>query len=186
MSRLTDYEQDQTRKKLEKDLDYNLALMNAWKNVTRNYKKNGEPFAALKQNFNGAGVYDAKYSMHSNEKEISVSANTQLSGWISDSISNSALARYDKERFNPSEDRIINETLLEPYFYLTVDEIETRIKDKIKYYEGRVEELKKALDDLNKDIDIMNNLLDYMSKEIAKMSPDAASYFKDKVIRHYY
>lgn len=186
MKNLTAYEQEQARQKIEKDLDRNTALLEGWKKVTRNYKKDGKPFANLKQNFTGASIHNAAYSMHSQEKEIGITVVTKMSGYQSDYISNSALVKYDGEEFKPTEDRIIKESFLEPYFYLTPDEIETRINKKIAYYEGRIKELNKALEALNKDLETMTNLLEYMAGEISKMSPEAASFFKEKVLRHYY
>lgn len=186
MKTLTSYEQKQAKDKLERDLDRNMAFLNAWKSVTRNYKKDGKPYANLKQNFNGLNVHNAPYTMHSQEKELSITVKTNLSGYQTDYISNSALVKYDGEIFNPSEDRIIKESFLEPYFYLNADEIEYRIKKKIEYYEERVNTLKKAIDGLNQDIEIMTNLLEHMANEISKMSADSASFFKENVIRKFY
>lgn len=181
---MSNYEMSQAKSKLERDLDRNISLLNAWKSVTRNYKKNGESFANLKQNFNGVTVCAAPYSMHDKEKEIHVNTKSNLNGYISDFISNSECVRYSS--LNPSEDRIIKESFLEPYFYLTADEIQEKINIKIAYYEKRVQELNVAIDGLNQDLEIMANLLDTMANEISKMNCDMASWFKENIIRKYY
>lgn len=186
MKALTTYEQEQARKKIEKDLDYNKSLLEGWQKVTRNYKKDGKPFANLKQNFNNVYIKNSISSLHPEEKEICISVCSNMSGYLSDWITNSALIRYEGEEFKPSEDRIIKESFLEPYFYLTTDEIEIKINKKIEYYSRRIEELNKALEALNKDLETMTNLLEYMAGEISKMSPEAATYFKREILRNYY
>lgn len=184
MKTMTNYEMLQAKEKLERDLDRNVTLLNAWRSVTRNYKKNGESFSNLKQNFNGVSVYNAPYSMHSKEKEIHVHAKSERNGYISDSISNSECVKYTK--FQISEDRVIKESFLEPYFYLNADEIQEKINSKIEYYTKRVNELNIAIDGLNHDLEIMSNLLETMSNEISKMNSDMASWFKENIIRKYY
>lgn len=184
MKNFTDYEIKKATENLERDLDRCTCLLNAWKGVTRNYKKNGEPFANLKQNFNGCTVKPSPYSLHSYEKEISVCTSTKMNGYITDEFSSSETVNHTK--FTPSEDRIIKESFLTPYFYLTVDEIEKKIQDKISYYEKRVEEIEKAIEKQNIDIEIMSNLLKTMAEEIEKLSPDMATFFKREIIRSYY
>lgn len=184
MKTMTNYEMLQVKEKLERDLDRNITLLNAWKSVTRNYKKNGESFSNLKQNFNGVSIYAAPYSMHDKEKEIHVHAKSERNGYISDSISNSECVKYTK--FQIAEDRVIKESFLEPYFYLNADEIQEKINSRIEYYESRVNELNKAIDGISHDLEIMQNLLNTMADEISKMSADMASYFKEKIIRNYY
>ena len=49
MKNFTDYEKENIKKELEKNLDYHKALLKAWEQVTRNYKKDGKPFQDLQK-----------------------------------------------------------------------------------------------------------------------------------------
>lgn len=182
--KLTDNQKNETMTKLEKELDLHESLCKAWQGVTRNYKKNGEPFANLQQNFNGLTVSGASYSLHANEKELSVTTKTNRSGYQSESIHNTELAKHT--RFEVDESRIIKESYLEPYFFLTVDELQTLIDEKINYHLKRVSDLKKAIEENEKDNKIIENILEYMGKEFEKINPDTAQIFKASIIRNYY
>lgn len=136
---------DEIKTELAKRLDAAETLRAAWEKVERCRKKDGSDFVALAKNFKNAGVYDSQYSMVP-EKEIRVFGFSKFSGYVDDSVRNRELARYSKREV--SADRIKKESFLEPYFYLTVDEIFEEIAAKIAYYTRRVEiltaELKKA------------------------------------------
>ena len=92
MKNFTDYEKENIKKELEKNLDYHKALLKAWEQVTRNYKKDGKPFQDLQKNFNNARVYNAAYSMVTT-KEIRVDTCTKLNGYQHESIENRELAK---------------------------------------------------------------------------------------------
>lgn len=134
---------DAIKTELRKSIDRAETLKAAWEKVERCTKKNGEDFAALAKNFKNASVYDSAYSMVP-EKEIRVSGFSKYSGWISDEIKNRELARYSKKEVAP--DRIIKESFLAPYFYLTVSEMFDDIAAKIAYYAGRIEKLTAELE----------------------------------------
>lgn len=183
MKNFTDYEKENIKKELEKKLDYHKALLEAWQKVTRNYKKDGKPFQDLQKNFNNARVYNKAYSMKP-EKEIRVDTCTKLNGYINESVDNCELAKYTK--FTPDESRIIKESFLEPYFYLTLEEIEAKIEERKAYHEKRIAELEKAIKENKKDNERAEKILEYIEKELAKVNPDAASLYKEKLIRKYY
>ena len=183
MKNFTDYEKENIKKELEKNLDYHKALLKAWEQVTRNYKKDGKPFQDLQKNFNNARVYNAAYSMVTT-KEIRVDTCTKLNGYQHESIENRELAKYTK--FTPDESRIIKKSFLEPYFYLTLDEIEIKIDEKKAYHAKRIAELEKAIRENKKDTERAEKILEYIEKELAKVNPDAASLYKEKLIRKYY
>ena len=183
MKQFTDYEKTKTRENLEKQLDYHKSLVTAWKKVTRNYKKNGEPFADLAKNFNGVSISNARYSLKP-EKEITVFTQTEKNGYQSESINNADLVKYSN--IKPDESRIIKEPCLEPYFYLTIDEISGKIAEKIETHEKRIAELEKAIRENNKDNSIMEKLLDTIAAELAKVNPDTARIYRKKLIRNYY
>lgn len=183
MKQFTDYEKTKTRENLEKQLDYHKSLATAWEKVTRNYKKNGEPFADLAKNFNSVSISNARYSLKP-EKEITVCTQTEKNGYQSESISNADLVKYSN--IKPDESRIITEPCLEPYFYLTIDEIGVKIAEKIEIHEKRVAELEKAIRENDKDNNIMEKLLETIAAELAQVNPDTASFYKSEIIRKYY
>lgn len=141
---------DELKTTLKKDIDKAETLLHAWEAVERVTKKDGGDFAALAKNFKNASVYDSGYSLVAT-KEITVSGWSQFSGWISDKIENREIARYSKRTV--SDDRIIKETCLEPYFYKTVSEIFEDI-------ETRKEQLKKQIADYKRDLENAKKLFD--------------------------
>jgi len=184
MMTFNDYNREKVMERLEKQLDYHETMLEAWSKVTRNYKKNGEPFADLAKNFSGLNVYNARYTLQTNVKELSITAMSNKNGYITEYIENTELVKYTK--LNPTPDRIIKESYLEEYFYLTPDELTDKIKTKIEYHAGRIEALKKAIRENKKDNKVMEKLLDTITKELAKVNPDAASYYKEELIHKYY
>lgn len=184
MKQFTEYEKNENMQKLEKDLDYHTSLRNAWKEVTRNYKKDGKPFSNLAKNFNGLYVSNSRYSLHEGEKELSVHICSNRNGYISEDITNCETVQYSK--FSPSADRIIKVSCVKDYFFLTVDEIESKIKDRIAYHENRIAKINKAIADSEHDNEILSNLMDYIEQELKKVNSDTASNFKSKVLRNYY
>lgn len=184
MKKFTDYEKENCKKELEKKLDYHKSLLEAWSKVTRNYKKDGQPFADLAKNFSGVSVYNAKYTLQSGVKELTVCTQSQKNGWISEYIETSELKKYTK--LNPSEDRIIKESFLEEYFLLTPDELSEKIEAKKEYHAGRVAELEKAIKENAKDNKTAEKLLEAIDAALAKVSPDAASFYKSNLLRNYY
>lgn len=179
----TDYQKAETKKALERDLDLHESLLKAWQKVTRIYKKNGEPFANLGKNFEGAKFYDENYTLIKG-KELTVTTQTAKNGYQSEAIRDYELAKYTK--FNPDESRIIKESFLEPYFYLTADEMEKKIKEKIEYHETRVVELTKALTENDKDNETAAQILKTITEMLATVNPDAARIYREKLIRNYY
>ena len=179
----TDYEKENTRKQLEKELDLHESLLAAWEKVTRNYKKNGGTFSNLAKNFNGATLYKRNYSLV-DEKELSVCTATKKSGYQTEAIGNKELVKYSD--INPDESRIIKESFLEPYFYLTADEMQQRIDETKERHKRRIAELTKALNELDKDNETAEKMLEMIKDFLASVNPDTASIFREKLIRNYY
>lgn len=184
MKQFTDYEKENCKKTLEKKLDYHKSLLAAWQKVTRNYKKDGKPFADLAKNFCGVSVYNAKYTLQSGVKELTVTTQSEKNGYISEYIETSELVKYTK--LHPAADRIIKESFLEEYFILTPDELTEKIEAKKEYHAGRIAELEKAIKENDRDNKTAEKLLETIAAALAKVNPDTASYYRENLIRNYY
>ena len=185
MKNFADYMKEELKNEIEKKIEANEALLTAWKQVERKRKKDGSDFQRIEQNFANCNFYAARYSLRTGTKELTVNAFTKKSGYISECIETSELAKYTKlENIDPA--RIIEEPYIEKYFFLTPDEIETKIEEKKKYHETRIEELKKTLKRQEADNKRIEKLLNTIAEELEKTAPDNASYYKEKLIRHYY
>ena len=125
---------DSITTELNKRLDEVETKIKAWKAVKRVTKKDGSDFAVLSKNFDGATLYDSNCHLYPSKK-ITVCGWTKYSGWITDDIHSTGTVAYEKNR-TVSEDRIIKESMIQPYYYKTVDEIFEDIEHRIKFYEG--------------------------------------------------
>lgn len=183
MKQFTDYEKTETRKALEKKLDYHRAFFQGWNAVTRNYKKDGKPFENLIKNFNGLTIHNKAYSLIPG-KELTMCVQTDKSGYQTETIDNYELVKYSD--IKPDDNRIIDEPCLEKYFYLTADEIENKINKRKEYHARRINELEKAIKENDRDNETAAALLDYIRATLEKVNPDAASIYKEKLIRNFY
>lgn len=129
---------DNFETEINKKIEYNQTLMDAWKKVTRNRTKDGKDFKTLSKNFTGCEFVDYPYSIIDGhrEKEITVYARSAYGGYINDCIKDTSI---HVDGIDP--DRVMKETCLVPYYVLNADEIEAEIKKKIEYYENTVNSL---------------------------------------------
>lgn len=112
------------------------ARLNLWRSVKRVSKKDGADFQSIGKNFTGADYKKVTYSIRA-DYEIRVSG--RVNGvWIEDSIDCAPVLRYYKK--DVDESRVIKESFLEPYFFMTVDEIMDAIADRIALLEGYIKE----------------------------------------------
>jgi len=183
MKSFTDYEKSEVKKELEKKLDYHKSFFEAFGKITRNYKKDGKPFENLAKNFNGCTVQNESYALAPG-KELVICIQTQKNGYQSETIKNKETVRYSN--ITPDASRIIKEPMLEPYFYLTVDELETRINEQKAYHARRVDELEKAIKENDRDNATAEQLLASIYKTLESVNPDAASIYKEKLLRKIY
>lgn len=137
-----------------------------WKNVKVVTKKDGTPFRDFNRNFEGADVVRPAYSFGDIDLVVT-NYQIRINGnWVEDTIHTRELVRYSD--LKPSEDRIINERFLEPYFYLTIPEIMEKIQKTIQTYEKDIEEYKEQI-----------AKLDWMYDEVVTRINSTMDYIRD-------
>lgn len=142
-----DYYAEDAKKEIERRKAEAEELAAAWSGVTRRYKKNGEAFANIGQNFAGAHVEADPYSI-TPEKRLRVYANGK-----SDYID------MQKTVYSGSEEAVAYEkagrlenrgAFLHPCVKYTADELEEVIKSRAESHKKYAEELGQVLEDFDK------------------------------------
>lgn len=130
------------KKELTRTLKEHEALLQAWNNVNRLYKKDGSSFSILSKNFENANIQDEPYSIYpAKVVEVFICCEGK---YYNEEIKCTQLVRYSKRKVD--ESRIIHESFLEDRYNLTVDEIFEEIELKKEYHKKRIEELNKQLE----------------------------------------
>lgn len=80
------YDLNDIRSQLTNDLTDAEAKLKAWQAVTYPTKKDGQPFAIMGKNINGATYRAYRFAGRHGENELTVTAYTSTTGYISDSI----------------------------------------------------------------------------------------------------
>lgn len=130
------------KKELTSTLKEHEALLQAWNNVNRLYKKDGSSFSVLFKNFENATIKDEPYSIYP-AKEVKVFVDYE-GKYYNEEINCTQLVRYSKRKVD--ESRIIHESCLEDRYNLTIDEIFEEIELKKEYHKKRIEELNKQIE----------------------------------------
>lgn len=115
------------KKTLGKYIRENEKKIELWEHVQRVHKKDGSDFANFGKNFTGCKVEQKSYS---DDKDLVVSDWAPGFGYVQDGIGCRQLVKYSTLR--PAEDRIQKIAYLEPFFYITPDEAEVLIKERIE------------------------------------------------------
>lgn len=141
------YNLDGIKTKLKNEIEEREAILKAWENVTFPTKKNGEPFAVMSKNINGATYKKADYDLSANNVELKVVANNNHK-WITDSIDCYTLVRYlkDKSKIAKTENYMPKELCLEQVYKFDLEDIKEAVNNRIEYLKGYVESLKKQLE----------------------------------------
>ena len=130
------------KKELTSTLKEHEALLQAWNNVNRLYKKDGSSFSMLSKNFENATIQDESYSIYpAKVVEVFICCEGK---YYNEEIKCTQLVRYSQRKVD--ESRIIHESFLEDRYNLTVDEIFEEIELKKEYHKKRIEELNKQLE----------------------------------------
>lgn len=121
------------------------ATAEMWENVKRVYKKNGEPFANLAQNFKNATITARAYSK--DEKEIKVNACIR-GKYYSDSLSLAVTIQTDEEAEKMEKAGRLQErgAWIKPFYTMNPDEAEKAIKSRAQYEREYAEELGEVLE----------------------------------------
>lgn len=169
--RTKDYAIKTIREDLERELSRQKAFCEAWKAVTRNYKKDGTPFANMAKNFSGCELSTISYLTYAYEKELTVYTHTSPGGYIDDSIRTyENITSYDKDNKGFPEDRI-QKCGYNKYVELTADEIWERIQEHINYLESRIQEYEKSLADLESTFESVTSAVKDAVSTMEKGSP---------------
>lgn len=141
------YNLDGIKTKLKNKIEEREAILKAWENVTFPTKKNGEPFAVMSKNINGATYKKADYGLSANNVELKVVANNNHK-WTTDSIDCYTLVRYlkDKSKIAKTENYMPKELCLEQVYKFDLEDIKEAVNNRIEYLKGYVESLKKQLE----------------------------------------
>lgn len=141
------YNLDGIKTKLKNEIEEREAILKAWENVTFPTKKNGEPFAVMSKNINGATYKKADYGLSANNVELKVVANNNHK-WTTDSIDCYTLVRYlkDKSKIAKTENYMPKELCLEQVYKFDLEDIKEAVNNRIEYLKGYVESLKKQLE----------------------------------------
>lgn len=141
------YNLDGIKTSLKIEIEEREAILKAWENVTFPTKKNGEPFAVMSKNINGATYKKADYGLSANNVELKVVANNNHK-WITDSIDCYTLVRYlkDKSKIAKTENYMPKELCLEQVYKFDLEDIKEAVNNRIEYLKGYVESLKKQLE----------------------------------------
>ena len=141
------YNLDGIKTALKKEIEEKEAILKAWENVTFPTKKNGEPFAVMSKNINGATYKKADYGLSANNVELKVVANNNHK-WTTDSIDCYTLVRYlkDKSKIAKTENYMPKELCLEQVYKFDLEDIKEAVNNRIEYLKGYVESLKKQLE----------------------------------------
>lgn len=141
------YNLDGIKTSLKIEIEEREAILKAWENVTFPTKKNGEPFAVMSKNINGATYKKADYGLSANNVELKVVANNNHK-WTTDSINCYTLVRYlkDKSKIAKTENYMPKELCLEQVYKFDLEDIKEAVNNRIEYLKGYVESLKKQLE----------------------------------------
>lgn len=141
------YNLDGIKTSLKIEIEEREAILKAWENVTFPTKKNGEPFAVMSKNINGATYKKADYGLSANNAELQVVANNNHK-WTTDSIDCYTLVRYlkDKSKIAKTENYMPKELCLEQVYKFDLEDIKEAVNNRIEYLKGYVESLKKQLE----------------------------------------
>ena len=143
----------ETLKGYKRDYENKIEL---WKRVERVKKKNGDDFSVFSKNFKNANITPSVASIR-----------PAFEIWVGDYIN----GVYTRDYFDitpcvknfhgvVSEDRIKKETLIEPYFYMTIEEIMQEIENTIKKYEEYIKDLNKQIENAGRIFEEFSTAID--------------------------
>ena len=177
------------KKELTSTLKEHEALLQAWNNVNRLYKKDGSSFSVLSKNFENATIQDESYNIYP-AKVIEVFICCE-GKYYNEEIKCTQLVRYSQRKVD--ESRIIHESFLEDRYNLTVDEIFEEIELKKEYHKKRIEELNKQLEmaesyynQVTDKMEEIKTILDTLCDKHGNMENLDLRYDLEAVVHEYY
>ena len=177
------------KKELTSTLKEHEALLQAWNNVNRLYKKDGSSFSILSKNFENATIQDESYSVYP-AKVVKVFISHE-GKYYNEEIKCTQLVRYSQRKVD--ESRIIHESCLEDRYNLTVDEIFEDIATKIEYHKNRIEELQNQIVMAEKYYNLVQNKMQEVKAILDEVCADKVDgnnldlrYALESVVKNYY
>ena len=142
------YNLDGVKKNIEKEIDRYQCMKKAWEKVTFPIKKNGEPYAIMSKNFEGATYNGSTYLKQGYKGKVlsptlKVCFCTNLTGYHNDELYLYENVKYmDKNKFATKKEK---NTFCDVYVY-DLEDIKQAVNDRIKYLEKYVDSLKRQLE----------------------------------------
>lgn len=133
---------------LEKEIDREESIVEAWEKVTFPTKKDGKPFAQMGKNISGARYNLESYAMQAGEYELSVTSWSKKQGYVSDTIKAHNLVRYLKSDTMraKTQNYMPEQRYLERVYKYDLDDIKTAVRERIERGRATVAALKKSLE----------------------------------------
>ena len=130
------YQIENKLNELQNRESYYTAAAAALKAITRNYKKNGEPFQNMKQNFNNCTIRTENYANITEEKELCVYFQSRGRYESYDIRLYENIGAYTDTDYTKKPGTIINRgNYLKKLYLYTVDEVAEIIAERIKQCE---------------------------------------------------
>ncbi len=180
------YNLDGIKTNLKNEIEEREAILKAWKNVTFPTKKNGEPFAVMSKNINGATYKTADYCLSANNVELKVVANNNHK-WTTDSIDCYILVKYlkDKNKIAKTENYMPKEPCLEQIYKYDLEDIKEAVNNRIEYLKGYIDSLKKQLEIADKAYITFKKAYEEamtVLDEVTGTKKDEYSYLKSSIL----
>lgn len=169
---------EEIRNKLHGYISTYEAKIELWQKVTRNTKKDGTDFQNFCKNFVGAKIETG--GIH--DRDITVFGHRVIDSrmeWIEDKISTDLNVEDYVKIFErqPEETRIIRETLIKDYLYLTPDETMQMIKRQIAIYQERITDYQQQLELLDNAYDVIKGKTKELYDTLKAVSGDLGMYY---------
>lgn len=180
------YNLDGIKTNLKNEIEEREAILKAWENVTFPTKKNGEPFAVMSKNINGATYKTKECALTSDNVELKVVANNNYK-WVTDSIDCYMLVRYlkDKNKIEKTENYMPKEPCLEQVYKYDLGDIKEAVNSRIEFLKENVESLNRQLEIADKAYTAFRkayedamNVLD----NVTETKKDEYSYLKSNIL----
>ena len=151
------YNKDAIRTELSNRLEKSRAYLAAWEAVTFRTKKNGEPFAVLSKNIDGAKIYREEYALQNGENKIRVCTFTPCAGYISDEITayklESDIKNDPAKLAKPQNLAPQSCSWLQRVYIFDLEDIKLAIAERVAYLREYVADLEKQLTALDSVFD---------------------------------
>lgn len=142
---------DGIKVELNKRLDTTESFLKAWENVSFPTKKDGEPFAVMSKNIDGATYKMCNYALQPGEYELTVSVWIKSSGYLGESLQCYKLVKDLDETMKVKTQNYMAKTpYLEQVYCYDLDDIKKAVVGRIEYLKNRIVLINKELEIVDK------------------------------------